>query len=157
MKSAIGFVLSSIIVLLLAGCTYSNSEIYYATPIPGDSATVVVNTNFDTQDTVVISDSLLFKYSTEIEGGELYFISASISSLTLYQFALDYNPDTINGPYVVTDSFWIWSDIAADTAIYPLLFSTYYSSNTNSLGDKIGVEAKTLNLNFDLLLEGGNK
>ncbi len=157
MKRITGCILILTAVLLLAGCTYSNSEVYYVTPIPGDSATVVVSTNLDTLDEIVISDSLLFKYRAEIVGGELYFITASISSLTLYQFIPDYNSDTINGPYVVTDSFWIWSNLAPDTAVYSLLFSTYYSSNTNSLGDKIGLEAKTLNLDFDLLLEGGDK
>ena len=143
--------------MLMAGCTYSDSEYYYANPFPGDTATVTVSTNLDTIDVAVISDSLLFKFSAEIENGELYFANASISSLTLYQYLADYDPDTLTGPYVLTDSFWIRSDLAPDTEIYPLLLTIYYSSNTNSLGDRLGVEADVLNLDFNLLLQGGDK
>ena len=143
--------------LLLAGCSYSNSEIYYAYPIPGDSATLVVTTNLDSLDRVVITDSLIFKYSAQIEGGALYFTQASIRSFTLYQYATNYDPDTITGPYVLTDSFWIFRDMATDTGIYSMLFTLYFSSNTNSLGDKVGIEADILNLDFDLVVEGGDK
>ncbi len=146
-----------ILAMFLAACSYSSSEIYYANPVPGDTATVMLSTNLDTIDTVVISDSLLFKYRAEIENGELYFTSASIGTTTLYQYATDYDPDTVIGPYVLTDSFWIWSDPATDTGLYSLLFTLYYSSNTNSLGDQLGVEADILNLEFELFVEGGGK
>lgn len=140
--------------LLLAGCSYTNSDIYYVTPLADDSASVAVITNLDSLDPIIVSDSLLFKYSVQIEGGELYLQEASISSLTLYQHYTNYDPDTIVGPFVFTDSFWIYSAIAPDTALYPMLFSIYYSSNTNSLADVLGVEADILDLEFKLLLEG---
>ena len=146
-----------ILAMFLASCSYTNSEIYYAYPVPYDSATVVLSTNLDTIDPVIVSDSLLFKYRTEIENGELYFTSASIGSAIIYQYAADYDPDTIIGPYVLRDSFWIWSDRATDTALYTLLFTVYYSSNTNSLSDELGYEADILNQEFDLLVEGGGK
>lgn len=145
------------LVMFLAACSYSSSEIYYASPVPGDTATVVLSTNLDNIDTVVISDSLLFKYRAEIENGELYFTSASVGPVTLYQHATDYDPDTLMGPFVLRDSFWIWSDPATDTGLYSLLFTVYYSSNTNSLGDELGIEADILKLEFDLLVEGGEK
>ncbi len=47
--------------------------------------------------------------------------------------------------------------MATDTGIYSMLFTLYYSSNTNSLGDKVGIEADILDLDFDLVVEGGNK
>lgn len=143
--------------LLAMACTYSNSEFYYATPIAGDSATVVVSTNLDTIDPIIIKDSLLFKYRAEIDNGKLYLANASIFSYTLYQFYTEYDPDTLLAPYVLVDSFWIWSDLAADTGTYPMLLELYYSSNTNSLGDVLGFEADILQLNFDLKLEGGKK
>ena len=146
-----------ILAMILASCSYSNSDIYYVSPVPGDSATVVLTTNLDTIDPVVISDSLLFKYRAEIEDGELYFTSASIGPSTIYQYATDYDPDTVIGPYVLIDSFWIWSDPATDTGLYTLLFTVYYSSNTNSLADELGIEADILDLEFDLLVEGGEK
>ena len=146
-----------LLAMFLAACSYSSSEIYYASPIPGDTATVVLSTNLDTIDTAVISDSLLFKYRAEIENGELYFTSAGIGNTILYQHSTDYDPDTIMGPFVLRDSFWIWSDPATDTGHYTLLFTVYYSTNTNSLGDELGIEADLLNLEFDLLVEGGEK
>lgn len=143
--------------MLLASCTYSNSDIYYANPLPGDSATVVISTNLDTLDRVVISDSLLFRYSAGIENGELYFTRASIGSSTLYQYATDYDPDTLMEPFVLADSFWIYTDPVSDEAQYTLLFTAYYSANTNSLGDKLGLEAGILELDFELFVEGGGE
>ena len=153
MKGAFASIIISV-ALLLAGCTYSNSDIYYVTPQADDSASVAVTTNLDSLDPIIVSDSLLFKYSVQIEGGELYLQEASVSNLTLYQHYTDYDPDTIVGPYVFTDSFWIYSAMAPDTALYPMLFSVYYSSNTNSLADMLSVEADILDLEFKLLLEG---
>jgi hypothetical protein len=149
--------LVALFTLLTPGCTYSDSKIYYATPVPGDSARVVVFTNLDDIDTTVIVDSLMFKYEAEIEGGELYFLEASISNILLYQNLPDYNPDTITGPYILVDSFWIPGEVVAETGLSSLLFSLYYSSNTNSLADKVHVEADILNLDFDLMMEGGAK
>lgn len=146
-----------ILAMFLAACSYSSSEVYYANPVPGDTATVMLSTNLDTIDPVVISDSLLFKYRAEIENGELYFTRASIGTTTLYQYATDYDPDTIIGSFVLTDSFWIWSSPATDIGLYSLLFTLYYSSNTNSLGDQLGVEADILNLEFELFVEGVGK
>lgn len=154
MKGAIVSIIISA-AMLLAGCTYSNPDIYYVTPQAGDSASVVLSTNLDSLDPIIVSDSLLFKYSAEIEGGELYFLEASVSNITVYQRYTDYDPDTIPGPFVFSDSFWIYSAMAPDTAVYPMLFSTYYSSNTNSLADVLGVEANILDLEFKLLMEGG--
>ena len=145
-----------LITLLTPGCSYSDPNIYYATPVPDDSARVVVFTNLDDIDTAVIVDSLMFKYEAEIEGGELYYLEASMSNILLYQYQPEYNPDTITGPYILVDSFWIPAEVAAETGLSSLLFSLYYSSNTNSLADKVQVEAAILNLNFDLMVEGEN-
>lgn len=145
------------VILALAGCTYMDQEIYYVVPVPSDSADIAVTTNLDTSEQVVITDSMMFRYRSEIEGGELYFAEATIGKLILYQLATNYDPDTVTGPYILTDSFWIRSDIAPATNIYSMQFSLYYSSNTNSLADFVGIEADMLNLEFDLLLEGGGK
>jgi len=149
--------LATLITLLTPGCTYSDPSIYYANPIPGDSASLVVSTNLDDMDTAVIVDSLMFKYEAEIEGGELYFLEASISNILLYQYYPEYNPDTLTGPYILVDSFWIPGELVADTGLSSMLFSLYYSSNTNSLADKVHIEAAILDLEFDLMVEGGKK
>lgn len=146
-----------LVTLLTPGCIYSDSKIYYATPVPDDSARVVVITNLDDIDTVLIIDSLMFKYEVEIEGGELYFLESSIRNILLYQYLPDYNPDTVTGPYILADSFLIPGEVVADTGISSMLFSLYYSSNTNSLADMVHIEADLLNLDFDLMMEGGYK
>ena len=146
-----------LITLLTPGCEYSDPNFYFAIPVPDDSARVVVATNLDDIDTAVIVDSLMFKYEAEIEGGELYLLEASISNILFYQYQPDYNPDTITGPYSLVDSFWIPGEVAAETGLSSLLFSLYYSSNTNSLADKVNIEAAILNLNFDLIVEGGEQ
>lgn len=152
--------LVSLVVLvtwLTPGCTYSDPNIYYATPVPGDSATVAVTTNLDDIDTAIIVDSLLFKYEVEIAGGDLYFLEATIGYFLLYQFLPEYDPDTITGGYILADSFWIPEVVIADTGLSSMIFTIYYSSNTNSLADKVNIEADILNLDFDLMVKGGEK
>ena len=143
-----------LLALALTSCSYSDDQIYYVDPVPGDSATVLLNTNLDPADTLLIVDSLLFMYSAEIEGGEIYFTEASIGNLILYQFATDYDPDTISGPYVLTDSFWIQSNLPLEEDLNTMFFSVFYSSNTNSLADKFRREANILELEFNLMWEG---
>ena len=53
--------LVTLVTLLTPGCAYSDPNIYYATPVPDDSARVVVTTNLDDIDTAGIVDSLMFK------------------------------------------------------------------------------------------------
>jgi hypothetical protein len=55
------------------------------------------------------------------------------------------------------DSFWIPVEVLAQTGLSSLIFTLYYSSNTNSLADKMQVEAAILSLDFDLMVEGENK
>ena len=78
MNHVLQFLLILLIFSLAAGCSYSDNEIYYVEPVPGDSATVEVFSNLDTMVLSVVSDSLLFSFETSIEGGELYFAEASI-------------------------------------------------------------------------------
>jgi len=157
MKNIFQVLTAVLFTLAAAGCSYSDSDIYFVDPIPGDSATVVVSTNLDTMDRVVVTDSLLFKYRAEITGGELYATQAIVENLAIYLNVTDYDPDTIIGSYVLSDSFWIMQDLDVGTGINTLQFSIYYSSNTNSLADMIGVEASTLDLEYPIVLEGGDK
>lgn len=157
MKNFFNVLTAALFTLAATGCSYSDPDIYFADPIPGDSAIVVVSTNLDTMDRVVITDSLLFKYRAEITGGELYLTQARLEDQTLYLYVTDYDSDTIIGSYVLSDSFWIMQDLNLGTGINTLQFSIYYSSNTNSLADMMGVEASTLDLEYPIVLEGGDK
>lgn len=155
MKTAFQVLIIALLTLAVAGCSYTDSDIYYAEPIPSDSARVKVITNLDTIDNAEIIDSLLFKYSAEIEGGELYATQAKVDGQSLYLYYSNYDPDTLTGPYILSDSFWIMQDLQASPRINTLDFSIYYSSNTNSLADVIGVEAHVLELEYTITLEGG--
>ncbi len=157
MKNIFQILPAVLFTLAAAGCSYSDPDIYFVDPIPSDSATVVVSTNLDTMDRVVVTDSLLFKYRAEITGGELYFTQAIVEDLALYLYVTDYDPDTIIGSYVLSDSFWIMQDLDVETGINTLQFSIYYSSNTNSLADMMSVETSTLDLEYPIVLEGGDK
>jgi len=157
MKPFFQFFSAALLGVAMSACSFTDDQIYYVEPVPGDSAVVKVSTNLAPTDTSVIADSLLFIYDAEIEGGELYFTEASIDNLVLYQFATDYDPDTVNGPYALKDSFWIRGDLPLEAGINTLLFSVFYSSNTNSLADKVRREATILDLEFNVKLEGAKK
>ena len=157
MKTVFQVLFIALLTLAVAGCSYTDSDIYYAEPIPGDSARVEVITNLDTIDNAEIIDSLLFKYSAEIEGGELYATQAKIEGQSLYIFYTDYNPDTLTAPYILSDSFWIMQDMQMGPRKNTLEFSIYYSSNTNSLADVIGTEAHVLELEYAITMGGGTK
>jgi len=157
MKTAFHLLMIAMLTLVAAGCSYSDPDIYYVEPIPGDSARLVVNTNLDSIDNAEVIDSLLFKYRAEIEGGELYAAQGKVEDQPLYIYYANYDPDTLSGPYILSDSFWIMQDLQAGPGISKLQFSIYYSSNTNSLADAVGLEAHVLNLEYTITLEGEAK
>jgi len=68
-----------------------------------------------------------------------------------------HSSDTISGSFIVSDSFWIRQDQLADTGVSTLGFNVYYSANTNSLADIVGLEAEILELEFKLSQEGAQK
>lgn len=154
MKTATAILLTALLIMAIEGCSYSDPEIYYFDPIQGDSATVVLITNLDTLDEVVLTDSLMICYTAQIEGGKLYFIEASLESLLLYEYTSSYDPDTLTGPYVLKDSFWIPDNLPIPPGMISLLFSLYYSSNTNSLADLFEIEAHSSEFEFSINLGG---
>jgi len=154
MKTLIGLLLFILFALATEACMYNDSESYYVNPIPGDSATLVVITNLDTIGNPVITDSLMIKYSAEIEGGELYVVDCNLDNLLLYEYISDYDPDTLAAPYVLSDSFWIRGSLPLEPGIKTMSLSFYYSANTNSLADKYGIEASKRDLEYDIKLEG---
>ncbi|MCP4313764.1 MAG: hypothetical protein GY790_21125 [Bacteroidetes bacterium] len=141
MKTTPGLLLITLLTMVMGACSYSDTEIYYVEPVPNDSALMVLTTSLDTVGEAIITDSLLFTYRAVIEGGKLYFTEASIDNFILHQHETDYDPDTITGPFVLSDSFWIRRDMPVLPGINSMLFTLYYSSNTNSLADILGVEA----------------
>lgn len=157
MKIAVQILVTTLLALVVSGCSYSDPNIYYVEPTPGDSVTVLVTTNLDTIEIAQINDSLLFTFRAEIEGGKLYAAEASVENQLIYTKYTEYDPDTISGPFVLTDSFWIMQDLDVGPGMSSMLLEIFHSANTNSLADKVGIEASTFELEYDIQLEGVDK
>jgi hypothetical protein len=141
----------------LGSCVYSNSDIYLATPVAGDSAVISATTNLDTLLNPTLGDSLMVSYRVEIDKGELYYIESYIEDLPVYERATDYDPDTLEAPFMLADSFWIQGYLPLDPGANSVFIVFYYSANTNSLGDIYGIESNLLEREYVVTVEGGGK
>jgi hypothetical protein len=118
--------------LLLAGlpaCFYADSEMYNVEPVPGDPPVRSVITNLDTLYNPQVNDSLEVIYQVEVSGGKFYYVYADVASSTVFESDSTYG------------SFWITSDMADSLGVDTLYMEFYYSSNSNSMADKLGYEA----------------
>jgi hypothetical protein len=138
----------------LWGCIYTSKDFYTVEPVRGVPATVSATFNLDTLNANAYTDSLLVSYEISVEGGELYYVQSLIGNYSVYEYLTDYDPDTMSGPYVLADSFWLDVAVPPDSGIYTLYLDFFYSSNTNSLGDILGVEADVLTLEFLIDFKG---
>jgi hypothetical protein len=157
MKIAVQILVTALLTLVVFGCSYTDPDIYYVEPIPGDSVTVVVTTNLDTVELAQINDSLLFTFRAEIEGGKFYAAQASVENQLIYANFTEYDSDTIIGPFVLTGSFWIKQDLDAGPGVSSMLLEIFHSANTNSLADVLGIEVDIFELEYAILVEGGDK
>ena len=98
-------------------------------PISGDPPLFSVSTNLDTLYNPPVNDSLEVTFSVEISGGELYYLYADVVNTTVYESDSSYG------------SFWIYPSLADTSGVDTLYMEFYYSSNSNSLADKVGYEA----------------
>lgn len=128
----------------MPACFYSDSDTYYVEPVPGDPPLVSVWTNLDTLYNPPVNDSLEVNYLVEVEGGEFFYLYADVVQTTIFE------SDSSSG------TFWISSMLADSSGIDTLHLEYYYSSNSNSLADKVGYEALTETLKYaiDFNLEG---
>lgn len=138
---------------LVTGCIYSNSEVYTVSPVPGTPATVSASTNLDPDNPNPYNDSLRVSYDFSIDNGELFFVEGRIEQYPIYELVPD--PDTTGGPYIRSDTFWLSVVVPPDSGIYALYLSFFYSPNTNSLGDILGIEADVLELEYLVDFKGG--
>jgi hypothetical protein len=122
----------------LSGCFYMDSDMYLVDPVPGDPPGVSVSTSLDTLYNPPVNDSLRVDYRIEVTGGELYYVYAELGQYTVYE------SDSSQG------SFLIIPDMADSEGIDTLHMRFFYSSNTNSLADKLGYEALVKDLDFAL-------
>ena len=98
-------------------------------PVPGDPPLMTLTTSLDTLYHPPVNDSLQVNYLVDIQNGTFYYMYAVIANTTIY------DSDTSMG------SFWIYPELANDSGVDTLYIDLYYSTNSNSLADKIGYEA----------------
>ncbi len=136
-------------VLLLSGlpaCSYTDSEMYEVEPVPGDPPILSVSTNLDTLHNPPVNDSLEVIYQAVVEGGEFYYVYADVVNTSIFESDSSYG------------SFWIDSVLADSSGVDTLYMEFYYSSNTNSLADKVNYEARTEILKYAIDFNpGGTK
>jgi hypothetical protein len=120
--------------LLPAACYYVDKDVYEVEPVAGDPAVVSVASNLDTLNNPPVGDSLEVFYSVTVENGEFYFMDALLSGETFY------TTDSIEGSFYVYPS----QSIGLDS----LYMDFYHSSNTNTLADKTGYEARVTSRSY---------
>jgi hypothetical protein len=145
MKNRISILIALGIVCLISGCIYSDDGIYRVDPVADDPPLVLASTNLDSIENPVVIDSLEVVYDISIQNGELYILDVTLGNESLYQ------SDTTYG------SFWIYAHDSELPGIDTLRMNIYYSSNTNSLGDLLGFEARELNLKYAIDFKGNIK
>ena len=127
---------------LLSACIYLDDEIYRVEPVADDPPEVSVLTNLDTIPHPVMGDSLQVRYELSIVNGEFYFFEAALSDLTVH------SSDSVQG------SFWIYPSQSNESELDTLYMDFYHSSNTNSLADFAGYEARTHILKYAIYFSG---
>jgi hypothetical protein len=137
----------------MGACVYSSSGIYNVEPVPDDPAVIDITTSLDTMIDPTVTDSMAVIYTVEIDKGELYYIESKLEDLPVYELATAYDPDTVEGPYQLVDTFWIRGSLPVDPGSNTLYMNFYYSSNTNSLGDLFRIEASVIELEYIIKME----
>jgi hypothetical protein len=124
------------LIALIQGCMYTDYGHYYVEPIADDPPIIVARTNLDTLSNPVVEDSLEVIYDIDIQNGELYYLDAQVIDRRVY------DSDSTEG------SFWLYPNDVQMPGIDTLKMIIIYSSNTNTLGDVLGVEALELHLKY---------
>jgi hypothetical protein len=138
-----------ILVLLLSGlpgCLFTDASIYEVEPVAGDPPVLTVSTNLDTLIDPPVNDSLEVIYGIEVSGGEFYYMYA------------DVGPDPVYESDSTSGSFWVPTSVADSVGVDTLQLEIYYSTNSNSLADRVGYEARAARLKYPLYFNlGGRK
>jgi len=143
MRQYISIFFAALLLSGLPACFYSDSEVYYVEPIPGDPPLLSVSTNLDTLYNPPVNDSLEVIYQVEIAGGELYYVYAEVASSPVFE------SNSTHG------SFWINPGMADYLGVDTLLMEFYYSTNSNSFSDRIGYEAQVDTLKYAINFSPG--
>lgn len=126
-------IIKKITLLLIAcvvqSCIYNENDIYFNEIDISHLPVITIQLNLDSLDTPTVNDSLEVLFNISVEGGELYWTRFVISDSIVYA------NDT------ASDRFWLTSGLVVGPGTYTLEMDAFYSSNTGSLADIIGIEA----------------
>jgi hypothetical protein len=115
---------------LLNSCFFTDEEFYRVDPVADDPPQVSVLSNLDTLSNPRVNDSLLVSYEVAVVNGEFYLMEALVSD------GIVHSSDTAYG------SFWVYPSQSDETALDTLNMKFYHSSNSNTLADLTGWEAR---------------
>jgi hypothetical protein len=126
MKSLI--LILSVFLFVVSSCYYVNNDAYFVDVQRGELPNVILTTNLDTVDSIIIRDSLLFKYEISIDTGNYYLSRLYLDNY--YIFVSD----------SIRDSLWINPTYIDSSGVYLLEMLLYYQTNSGNLADKINTE-----------------
>jgi hypothetical protein len=121
MKKAV--FITFILLLAARSCFYVDDSQYWVDIDAGYTSRVTITSSFDTIDSIMIVDSLLFKYEISIDTGEVYFADLYLNNLLIFR------SDT------VADSLWFYPDYFRTETTYDITLVAYYTKRTGSLAD----------------------
>lgn len=136
MKKACPVLFTCVVLCLLGACIFTDDSLYEVDPVAGDPPVVSVITNLDTMELPRVNDSLQVIYDLSIENGQFFFMEAVVTAGTVH-FS-----DSASG------SFWIYPFQSLSNDIDTLSLEFYHSSNTNTLADLTGYEARITRLKY---------
>ncbi len=120
-----------IILFLLLGfrsCYYVDSDRFEVDIVPEFTPQVQISSNLDGLDSIVVTDSLLFSYSIEIDTGQIFLADLYLGNSHIFR------SDT------ASDSLWIYKDYVNFFGDYELTLRAYYRSYSGSLADIFDAE-----------------
>ena len=116
-------------ILFTASCVYSENDLYFNYIIPGEPPTLSIITNLDTLNAPSVTDSLKVLYEISVDSGKFLW------TRFLLEDSLIFDSDTAKS------GFWLKSEMVNESGMYTLTMEAYYSTNSGSLADKMGIEA----------------
>ncbi|MEX0982143.1 MAG: hypothetical protein WD577_12565 [Bacteroidales bacterium] len=116
------------LLLSFRSCYYVDSDRYEVEIVPEFTPQVQISSNLDGLDSILVSDSLLFSYSIEIDTGQLFLADIYLGN------SLVFRSDTIS------DSLWLYSNYVSFFGNYELTLRAYYKSYSGSLADIFDAE-----------------
>ncbi len=136
-------VVLTFVILLFTSCSYSSNEFYFLEIPYTGLPEIVLSTNFDTLENVLIRDSILFEYEVSIDTGKLYI--ARIYLGNYYIFSSD----------SIRNSLWINPTYLTNDGQYEMNMELLYKTTSGSLADRIDAEFAVLDTSWNIILNRG--